>query len=132
MPDLKRTDAVGDVRTVPKRSISSPIMGWISLAGLALLLAGVQAWQRSRPTESVQANRFRVDVNTASQAELMALPELGPQTAKSIVEYRNQHGPFQTVDQLLRVPGIGNATLKQIRSMVFVDPVRKDDALAQN
>lgn len=132
MPDLKSTDAVGDVPTVPKRSISSPIIGWISLAGLALLLAGVQAWQNSRPTESVQTNRFRVDVNTASQAELMALPELGPLTAKSIVDYRNQHGPFQTVDQLLRVPGIGNATLKQIRSMVIVDPPGQDDALARN
>ncbi len=132
MPDLKSTDAVGDVSTVPKRSISSPIIGWISLAGLALLLAGVQAWQTSRPTESVQTNRFRVDVNTASEAELIALPDLGPQTAKSIVEYRNQHGPFQTVDQLLRVPGIGNATLKQIRSMVTVDPPVQDDVLAQN
>jgi comEA protein len=132
MPDLKSTDAVGDLPTVPKRSISSPIIGWISLAGLALLLAGVQAWQSNRPTEFVQSNRFRVDVNTASQAELMALPELGPQTAMSIVEYRNQHGPFQTIDQLLRVPGIGNATLKQIRSMVTVDPPVQDDALAQN
>lgn len=132
MPYLKSTDAVGDVPTVPKRSISSPIVGWISLAGLALLLAGVQAWQRIRPTEFIQSNRFRVDVNTASQAELMALPELGPQTAKSIVEYRDLHGPFQTVDQLLRVPGIGNATLKQIRSMVTVDPPVQDDTLARN
>ncbi len=132
MPDLKSTDAVGDAHTVPKRSIPSPIMGWISLAGLALLLAGVQAWQNSRTEEPVPLNRFRVDVNTASQAELMALPELGPLTAKSIVEYRKQHGPFQSVDQLLRVPGIGNATLKQIRSMVIVNPTGQDDALAKN
>ncbi len=132
MPDLKSTDAVGDAHSVPKRSISSPIMGWISLAGLALLLAGVQAWQNSRTAETVPLNRFRVDVNKASQAELMALPDLGPLTAKSIVEYRNQHGPFQSVDQLLRVPGIGNATLKQIRSMVIINPTGQDDALAKN
>lgn len=132
MSDLKSTDAIGDAPSVPKKAISSPIIGWISLASLALLLAGVQAWQKSCPVESVQINRFRVDVNTASQSELMALPELGPQTAKRIVEYRNQHGPFQTVDQLLRVPGIGNATLKQIRSMVTADPKGQDDTLAQN
>lgn len=132
MPDVKSTDAAGDSRSVPKKSISSPIIGWISLAGLALLLTGVQAWRTSRPTVSVLLNRFQVDVNTASQAELMALPELGPLTAKRIVEYRDEHGPFQTVDQLLRVPGIGNATLKQIRSMVIVNPTSQDEALAKN
>ncbi len=48
-----------------------------------------------------------LDVNTASESELTSLPGVGPSLARRIVEYRTANGPFQTVDDLQNVSGIG-------------------------
>jgi len=61
-----------------------------------------------------------VDVNTATVDQLDVLPGVGPSTAAAIVAYRDQHGPFQTVEQLSEVRGIGPAKLDAIRGMVVV------------
>ena len=61
-----------------------------------------------------------LDLNTASETDLDALPGVGPATAKSIVAYREQHGAFTSVDQLLEVRGIGPAKLDQIAPLVRV------------
>ena len=61
-----------------------------------------------------------VDLNTASIAELDALPGIGPATAQAIVDYREAHGPFRSVDELLDVRGIGDAKLVQLRPLVRV------------
>jgi competence protein ComEA len=63
-----------------------------------------------------------LDLNTASQVELESLPEIGPKTALAILTYRDEHGPFKTVEELLDVPGIGPATLAKIRDLVAVNP----------
>jgi competence protein ComEA len=52
-----------------------------------------------------------VDVNTADAATLESLPGIGPALAAAIVSFRDEHGPFATVDSLLEVPGIGPAKL---------------------
>jgi len=60
----------------------------------------------------------RVNVNIASAAELETLSGIGPVKAQAIVDYRNEHGLFRTVDELVNVPGIGPQTLEQIRDQV--------------
>lgn len=55
-----------------------------------------------------------VNLNTATQAELETLPGVGPVTATSILEWRTEHGAFSSVDELLEVSGIGDATLAEI------------------
>jgi competence protein ComEA len=55
-----------------------------------------------------------VNLNTATQAELETLPGVGPVTATSILEWRAEHGAFSSVDELLEVSGIGDATLAEI------------------
>jgi competence protein ComEA len=62
-----------------------------------------------------------VNVNTASTAELEALPSIGPVIAERIIQYRQQHGPFRTVDALLLVPGIGPATLEKFRDLIVLE-----------
>ncbi|HSR15272.1 MAG TPA: ComEA family DNA-binding protein [Gemmatimonadales bacterium] len=62
----------------------------------------------------------RVRVNTAGPAELEALPGVGPVLAARIVEYRERHGPFVLVEDLLGVPGIGEAKLAALRDSVLV------------
>lgn len=59
-----------------------------------------------------------IDLNEAAATELERLPGIGPATAAAIVEYRNQSGPFASVDDLLDVPGIGPAKLDAIRASV--------------
>jgi len=59
-----------------------------------------------------------LDINTASEQELDALPGVGPSTAKAIVQYRDQHGPFRSIDDLGNVKGIGPAKLEQLRPSV--------------
>jgi competence protein ComEA len=56
-----------------------------------------------------------VDLNAASPADLERLPGVGPATAAAIVEYRDAHGPFRSVDDLEQVRGIGPAKLEALR-----------------
>jgi competence protein ComEA len=62
----------------------------------------------------------KININTASAAELDLLEGIGPVKAQAIIDYRNEHGFFRTVDELINVPGIGPATLEAIRDQVTV------------
>lgn len=62
----------------------------------------------------------KVNVNRASVDELAGLPRVGPVLAQRIVDYRNQHGRFATVDALDAVPGIGTRMLDSLRPNVTV------------
>lgn len=61
-----------------------------------------------------------VDVNTADVTLLETLPGIGPATAAAIVDHRERHGPFTSVDGLLDVRGIGEAKLAALRDLVRV------------
>lgn len=63
----------------------------------------------------------KINVNTAPAAELELLPGVGPVMAKSIVEYREKHGPFKSIVELDRVKGIGARTLERLAPLVTVD-----------
>jgi len=63
---------------------------------------------------------LRVNINTADVEELDELPEVGPATAESIVQYRQTNGQFSTVDELEEIPGIGPATLEKIAPFATV------------
>ena len=56
-----------------------------------------------------------VNLNTASASELTALPGIGETLAARIVAWREEHGPFARVDQVMAVSGIGPATYERIR-----------------
>jgi competence protein ComEA len=59
-----------------------------------------------------------IDLNTASVGRLEDLPGVGPVLAERIVAFREEHGPFATVEDLLDVPGIGEAKLAQMRGAI--------------
>ena len=61
-----------------------------------------------------------VDLNRATAADLDALPGIGPVLAQRIVDYRQEQGPFTSVDQLDDVPGIGPALFAQLKKRVTV------------
>ncbi len=62
----------------------------------------------------------KININTATQAQLMKLPGIGEVKAAAVIRYRNEHGGFQTVEQLLQVNGIGTAIYSQISDFVYV------------
>lgn len=62
----------------------------------------------------------KVNLNQASIEQLDELPGVGPVTAQAIVSWREQHGRFSSIDDLLDVKGIGDATLADLRDLVTV------------
>ncbi len=62
-----------------------------------------------------------INVNEADADRLEALTGVGPATAMAIIEDREMNGPFENVDALVRVRGIGESTLEQMREQVSVE-----------
>jgi competence protein ComEA len=61
-----------------------------------------------------------VDLNSATVAQLDALPGIGPSTAAAIVAYRDKHGPFKSIDGLLEIKGLGASKVDALRELVRV------------
>lgn len=61
-----------------------------------------------------------VNINTASKSQLKSLPGIGEELASRIIEYRNTHGPFQSIGDLTKVEGIGEGRLGEIRHLITV------------
>jgi competence protein ComEA len=64
--------------------------------------------------------RGSLNINTSTAADLDALPGIGPAKAAAILRYREEHGPFTTVDQLARVPGFGAAAMARLKDRISV------------
>jgi len=79
-----------------KRLLLAVLM-WLAISGVALAV---------------------VNINTATKEELTSLKGVGEKRAQEIINYRTKNGPFKTVDDLEKVPGIGPGIMKQIRSEV--------------
>jgi competence protein ComEA len=62
----------------------------------------------------------KVNINTATLAQLDALPGIGPALAQRIIDYRTAHGGFHSVDELRKVEGIGDAKYAEIKDRVTV------------
>jgi 5'-nucleotidase len=106
-------------------------LGWDKDLALAQTVAGIDVivGGHSHTLPAVYptvVEKKLLNVNKATQKELEALPGIGPTLAKRIIEWRETKGPFQKVEDLLQVSGIGPARLAAIRNLVTVsdDPVR--------
>ena len=75
----------------------------------------------SQPQAPGQPSSGLVNINTASNAELQTLPGIGQVRANAIIAFRETHGMFQSVDELINVSGIGQITLENLRPLVKVD-----------
>jgi len=77
--------------------------------------------ERSVPAEELVPEAEPVDINAATAEELEELMGIGPALAQAIVDYREEHGPFASVDELLEVSGIGETRLDNIRNDVTIE-----------
>lgn len=65
-------------------------------------------------------NTRMMNINTASINELTTLPGIGEVKARAIVDYRENHGPFKSVEELMMVSGIGEKTYEKLREKICV------------
>jgi competence protein ComEA len=93
------------------------------VALLAVLLAarGYGPRLHARPTELARAVP-RTDLNTVDVAQLEQVPGIGPKTARAIAEHRAARGPFDSVDDVLDVRGVGPATYEKVRDHLSAGP----------
>ena len=61
-----------------------------------------------------------LDLNAATTPQLDQLPGVGPVLAQRIIDYRTQHGPFRSIEELRQVSGIGEAKFSDVKSLVRV------------
>ena len=63
----------------------------------------------------------KININTAGVKELTKLEKIGPALAKRIIKYREEHGPFKKVEDIVKVKGIGEKTLKVIKNKITAE-----------
>lgn len=66
----------------------------------------------------------RININEADIEELMLLPGIGETKAKEIIMYRETYGYFDTIEDILNVPGIGDATFNQLRDKIAINSLK--------
>lgn len=72
------------------------------------------------PARRPAAASSKVNINTATADELDALPGIGPSTAAKIVAHREENGPFTSIEDLMKVPGIGQAKFDQLKDHITI------------
>ena len=108
--------ADGQRTWVPRKGQEEPTV----VSGVGPAPGGAGSGTGSGGTGGAGAEPAIVDLNTATAEQLDTLPGVGPATATAILSYREQHGRFSSVDDLLDVRGIGDAKLEQLRPFATV------------
>ena len=102
-------------------------IAFLVVAAMAVIVLhlGIQYWISQGFVDIDAAQRdiaeFRADLNSADWPELANLPGFGETLARRIVDYRRQHGPFRSVEELENVRGIGPRKLARIR--IYLLPI---------
>ena len=85
---------------------------WIPIIMLVFSLAGGAVFAQEKGS--------LININTADEAALVTLNQVGKTRAQAIIQYREAFGPFKTVEDLKKVSGIGDKVLEAIRSQITV------------
>jgi competence protein ComEA len=98
----------------------------MTTAMLLAVLAVAQVGGQSRAASPPQGHKaaiepaYVIDINQASEREFAKLPGIGPELARRIVAYRDKHGPFRRIEDLLAIRGIGRKKWTKIRPYLQV------------
>jgi competence protein ComEA len=91
-----------------------------SATSIALTSTAVAVSPRGPGATATPAVIFPINLNTATQAELEALPTIGPTKAADILAYRQKIGQFLKIEDIQNVPGIGPATFDKIKELITI------------
>ena len=87
--------------------------------------------QKAKPAKTVATLAAPVNLNTATVAQLDALPGIGKSTAQRIVEYRQKNGGFKKIEELMNVKGVGEKSFLKLKPVITVGGDRADHGAAQ-
>lgn len=87
---------------------------------LACVVACLAAAPHAEAAPTAATKQEPIDINDADLQELKTLPGVGDAIAKRIVDFREEHGPFRRVEDLMRVKGIGEKSFAKMRPYVKV------------
>ena len=119
--NLARALVDGEQIVVPDAALAAtwqPAPGQGGSGGAASSGAAGGAGAASAPAGAQSASGGALSLSRASVSDLDGLPRIGPALAQRIVDWRDAHGGFSSVEQLLDVPGIGERTLEGLRDLV--------------
>ena len=93
----------------------------VAIAGLTFAAeetAKTQVKQEQKAKDG--GGETRININTADATALDTLPRVGPAIAKRIIEFREENGPFKSVEELMNVSGIGDKTFDQLKDLIKI------------
>ena len=71
------------------------------------------------PREEIQVS-FPIDINSATLQELMALPGIGEVLAQRIIDYRAEHGSFESIEGIMEVTGISDKRFEDVKDLICI------------
>jgi comEA protein len=96
----------------------------LALCSAILITAPIVSAQSApaAPAASAAPAKPALNLNTATQDQLEALPGIGPKVAERILEYRTKSGGFKRIEELMNVKGIGEKSFLKIKPLIAVPP----------
>lgn len=74
----------------------------------------------TKNNNSTTSKNEKININTATQAELETLPGIGPSTALKIINYRKENGKYKTIEDIKKVSGIGDSKYNKIKELIKI------------
>ena len=124
--DAWRQDGLPDFHVI-RGAVAQPVMEEQSaaqmegVAGTAQVAGATSQAEDGLSEGSGPQVDGKIGVNSADLMAWETLPGIGPHTAAAIVEYRRQHGRFDSIDELIQVRGIGERTVTRLRPRLRLD-----------
>ncbi|MGE6751983.1 helix-hairpin-helix domain-containing protein [Rossellomorea sp. NPDC071047] len=72
------------------------------------------------PMSGNDSGKDRININTATQQEFETLPGIGPAKASTFIQYREEHGPFATIEEIQNISGVGEKTFEKLKEYIYV------------
>ena len=106
--------------------LTSLAAAFVAATLIAPILPPHQVAAQEPPARTTSERPAPLNLNAATEAQLEALPGIGPSTATRIVEYRKKNGAFKKVEELMNVKGIGEKSFLKLKGLITVAPSRTE------
>ncbi len=119
-PGVYKLEKGARVEDVLVRAMLRPDADLDAINRAAFLKDGQKIVVSVKGSSASRSYQRKININKATGEELRTLPHIGEVRSSDIINYRNTHGPFTSVEELKNVPGIGEETFKRLKDLVVV------------